>query len=90
MMKDKTLMCMDCGQEFTFTAGEQEFYAERGFDTEPQRCKACRDMRKRERNNARPMYDAVCSRCTDECKVPFEPDPSRPVYCLQCLTEMRG
>ena len=31
MYEDKTLVCKECGQEFVFTAGEQEFYAERGF-----------------------------------------------------------
>ena len=46
MYQDKTLICKECGQEFVFTAGEQEFYAERGFMNEPQRCKACRDARK--------------------------------------------
>lgn len=48
---DKTLKCKECGAEFVFTAGEQEFYAERGFVNEPQRCKACRDARKAARNN---------------------------------------
>ena len=43
MYEDKTLVCKECGKEFVFTAGEQEFYAERGFQNEPQRCKACRD-----------------------------------------------
>lgn len=42
MYEDKTLVCKECGKEFVFTAGEQEFYAERGFQNEPQRCKACR------------------------------------------------
>ena len=46
MYEDKTLVCKECGKEFTFTAGEQEFYAERGFQNEPQRCKSCRDARK--------------------------------------------
>ena len=41
MYEDKTLVCKECGKEFVFTAGEQEFYAERGFQNEPQRCKAC-------------------------------------------------
>ena len=40
MYEDKTLVCKDCGNEFVFTAGEQEFYASRGFENEPQRCKA--------------------------------------------------
>ena len=37
MYEDKTLVCKECGKEFVFTAGEQEFYAERGFQNEPQR-----------------------------------------------------
>ena len=43
MFEDKTLVCKDCGKEFVWTAGEQEFYASRGFENQPQRCKACRD-----------------------------------------------
>ena len=38
MYQDKTLVCKECGAEFVFTAGEQEFYAEKGFENEPQRC----------------------------------------------------
>lgn len=48
-MEDRTLICQDCGAEFTFTAGEQEFYKEKGFDNEPKRCKVCRDKKKSER-----------------------------------------
>ena len=40
MYEDKTLVCKECGKEFVFTAGEQEFYAEKGFQNEPQRCRA--------------------------------------------------
>jgi CxxC-x17-CxxC domain-containing protein len=46
---DKTLTCADCGQEFVFTASEQDFYAQRGF-TEPRRCPSCRASRKAARN----------------------------------------
>ena len=57
-MSDRTLTCRDCGQTFTFTAGEQAFYQERGF-SEPTRCKACRDKRKAERNaNGGGGYDS--------------------------------
>ena len=49
--EDKTITCKDCGAEFTFTAGEQEFYAEKGFANEPQRCKPCRDAKKQDRRN---------------------------------------
>jgi CxxC-x17-CxxC domain-containing protein len=50
-MSDRTLTCRDCGQEFTFTAGEQAFYQERGF-SEPQRCPACRAARKAQRSSS--------------------------------------
>ena len=48
-MEDKTLVCQDCGKEFVFTAGEQEFYKEHGFVNEPKRCKECRNARKAQR-----------------------------------------
>ena len=50
-MADKTLVCSDCGNEFVFTEGEQQFYAEKGFDNEPQRCPDCRKARKAARRN---------------------------------------
>ena len=49
MAEDKILKCKECGQQFTFTVGEQEFYAQKGFENEPARCGQCRRMRKRER-----------------------------------------
>ena len=50
-MEDKTLVCKDCGADFVFTEGEQQFYAEKGFDNEPQRCPDCRKARKAARRN---------------------------------------
>lgn len=50
-MADKTLVCKDCGADFVFTEGEQQFYAEKGFDNEPQRCLDCRKARKAARRN---------------------------------------
>lgn len=87
MYKDKTLVCKDCGQEFTFTANEQEFFAEKGFTNEPQRCKSCRGARKggSHSGGSRPMFDAVCAECGKDCKVPFEPRTDRPVYCSDCF-----
>ncbi|MBK9710894.1 MAG: zinc-ribbon domain containing protein [Kouleothrix sp.] len=43
---DKTITCRDCGMDFVFTAGEQEFYAQKGFSNEPTRCPSCRQARK--------------------------------------------
>ncbi|HBT18983.1 MAG TPA: cytochrome C551 [Clostridiaceae bacterium] len=52
-MEDKKIMCRDCGNEFTFTVGEQEFYKEKGFENEPVRCPDCRRARKAEKMNGR-------------------------------------
>jgi CxxC-x17-CxxC domain-containing protein len=50
LYSDKNLTCADCGQEFVFTASEQDFYAQRGF-TEPRRCASCRASRKAARQS---------------------------------------
>ena len=89
MYEDKTLVCKECGNEFVFTAGEQEFYAERGFQNEPQRCKACRDARKNAARSPREYFTAVCANCGGEARVPFEPKTDRPVYCSECFAKMR-
>lgn len=47
---DKTLTCRDCGSEFVFTVGEQEFFAEKGFTNAPTRCVSCRRARKAQAN----------------------------------------
>jgi CxxC-x17-CxxC domain-containing protein len=46
---DQLLSCVDCGAQFTFTAGEQEFYAQKGFQNKPNRCPDCRQARKASR-----------------------------------------
>lgn len=50
-MEDKKLVCRDCGAEFVFSVGEQEFYKEKGFENEPVRCPECRRSRKMQKNN---------------------------------------
>lgn len=90
MYEDKTLVCKDCGNEFVFTAGEQEFYAEKGFVNEPLRCKECRTARKNAAKGPREYHDAVCAKCGKECKVPFAPREDRPVYCSECYAEMQN
>ena len=57
-MADKTLICKDCQKEFVFTEGEQEFYKEKGFQNEPQRCASCRKEKKQQsgRNRYQSRY----------------------------------
>lgn len=86
-MEDKTLVCCDCGGEFVFTAGEQEFYASRGFTNEPRRCKTCRDGRKQNSTSghSRELHEVVCANCGVPTQVPFKPREDRPVYCRDCF-----
>jgi CxxC-x17-CxxC domain-containing protein len=103
---DKILTCRDCGQNFVFTTGEQEFFASRGFANEPSRCPSCRAERKARtqaeggttggysdggyQRREREMFPAVCSDCGKETQVPFQPRGDRPVYCSDCFALQRG
>ncbi|NLU47030.1 MAG: zinc-binding protein [Syntrophomonadaceae bacterium] len=94
MFEAKIIVCQDCGREFIFTAGEQEFFAEKGFENEPKRCRECRNQRRsnsRTGNRApREMYAAVCAECGAETEVPFRPVEGRPVYCQECFQRQRA
>ena len=89
MYEDRAIQCKECNEDFTFTAGEQEFYAERGFQNEPQRCKPCRDSRKVAARGPREYFTTTCADCGQEAKVPFEPKSERPVYCSDCFAAQR-
>ncbi len=89
MYSDRTLNCKECGSEFIFTAGEQEFYAERGFVNEPQRCKPCRDARKNSSKPEKELFTAQCAECGKEARVPFRPREDRPVFCSECFAKMK-
>ena len=85
--QDKTLKCKECGADFIFSAGEQAFYAEKGFENEPARCPACRSARKQRQSNnegrERVMYPAICSECGAPTEVLFEPKTGRPILCRE-------
>lgn len=91
---DKTLTCRDCGQDFIFTAGEQEFYASRGLQNQPGRCPECRAAAKAARGESvrapREMFTATCAECGQTARVPFEPRLDKPVYCSSCFDKVRG
>jgi CxxC-x17-CxxC domain-containing protein len=52
---DQIIACVDCSTEFSFTAKEQEFYAQKGFTSQPKRCKPCRNARKDSSGGGRPQ-----------------------------------
>ncbi|HLW79498.1 MAG TPA: zinc-ribbon domain containing protein [Terriglobia bacterium] len=91
--RDKVLKCVDCGAEFVFTAGEQLFYADKGFRNDPKRCKTCKVTRAqspRGEPSSRVSTTTVCSSCGKETTVPFKPTQGRPVYCRDCFEQRRA
>ena len=101
MSVDQTLRCRDCGVDFIWTEGEQEFYASRGLTNPPSRCPSCRAARRASgggsggggggggggyRSSApRQMYEVTCAGCGGIAKVPFQPRGDRSVYCSDCF-----
>ncbi len=90
MYEDKTLTCRDCGNEFVFSASEQAFFAEKGFQNEPTRCPACRAARRAQNGNGqRQMFEVICDGCGKTTQVPFQPRGDKPVYCRECFDAQR-
>lgn len=103
MYQDRTLNCGDCRNSFTFTAGEQEFHASKGFNNDPSRCPDCRSARKARNGGSsdfssarggggyeRQMHPATCAECGTATEVPFVPSGARPVYCRDCYSRQTG
>jgi CxxC-x17-CxxC domain-containing protein len=91
--RDKVLKCAECDAEFVFTAGEQMFFADKGFKNEPKRCKSCKAKRAdtvgQSANFQRSETKTTCSQCGKETTVPFKPTQGRPVYCRECFQQRR-
>ena len=102
MYTDQMLTCADCGKEFVFTVGEQEFFAQKGFTNRPGRCPDCRAARRASgggggggnrggsRYGQREMFTAKCSSCGGIAEVPFRPSGDKPVYCRDCFQARRA
>jgi len=84
---DRVLKCIDCGEEFVFTAGEQLFFYDKQFKNDPKRCKTCKAKRTSggSRQRVRTETRTHCSECGAETTVPFKPTQGRPVLCRSCF-----
>jgi CxxC-x17-CxxC domain-containing protein len=93
--EDRAILCVDCGQDFTWTAGEQLFFHDKGLRNEPKRCKPCKQA-KNERLAAiaaaqatgvrqRIEVSVLCAQCGQQTTVPFYPSQGRPVFCRACF-----
>ncbi len=97
--QDRPIACIDCGEEFIWTVGEQVFFHDKGLKNEPKRCKPC----KQAKNNRLAAISAAqssgmkqrievtvtCARCHAQTTVPFYPSQGRPVYCRACFMAAR-
>lgn len=87
MYQDEQLTCEECGAQFTFTAGEQEFYAQKGLVNTPKRCPECRKQRRQAKRRKRTLHDAICCECGVATQVPFRPTEGKQVYCRECYAK---
>ncbi len=90
--EDKNLTCQDCSSTFIFSADDQSYHAEKGYQNEPKRCPDCRSARRSGGGGgygggSREMHPAVCAQCGKDTEVPFRPSGDRPVYCSDCFSK---
>ena len=99
MFQDRNIGCVECGEEFVFSADDQQYHSERGY-SDPKRCPSCRAARRSQNSGGgggggggfrsdRPMFTTTCAQCGQEAQVPFEPRGDRPVYCNSCFSQQR-
>ncbi|HXM48584.1 MAG TPA: zinc-ribbon domain containing protein [Pyrinomonadaceae bacterium] len=97
--QDRSITCVDCTEPFTWTAGEQVFFHDKGLKNEPKRCKSCKHA-KNDRLAAisaahltgikqRIEVTVTCAQCGEQTTVPFFPSQGRPVYCRSCFLASR-
>lgn len=88
---DRSIPCVDCGDRFIWSAGQQAFFRDVGLQHEPKRCTPC----KNEKKNRIAAIEAgvkqhvechvTCFACNQPTTVPFYPSKNRPVYCRRCF-----
>ena len=98
--EDTPLTCIDCADQFIWTAGEQTFFRDKALLNPPKRCKECKKAKNRRLEavelsritgkKQRIEVKAECARCKEVTTVPFYPSQGRPVYCRKCFVEMNS
>lgn len=97
--QDQTIQCKDCGKDFTWTADEQEFYQQKGFNA-PLRCKDCRAKARANFDGnrgggggdrgERQSFPITCAECGAQDTVPFQPRGDKAVLCRNCFRKQQG
>lgn len=83
-LEDRQLVCIDCGDRFIWTAGEQKFYLDKGLKNLPKRCKICTAHNKSKIREKHPAWWIKCKRCGKKNEVSFEPT-TEDVLCENCF-----
>ena len=96
--QDLPIECIDCAEEFVWTAGEQQFFYDKQLLNPPKRCKQCKKAKNRRLEaielskitgkRHRIEVKAQCAMCSAVTTVPFYPSQGRPVYCRDCFLQM--
>ncbi|EKD70748.1 MAG: hypothetical protein ACD_46C00419G0002 [uncultured bacterium] len=82
---DITLICKDCGKEFTFSANDQKFYAKQGFVNAPARCRSCREEFQAKKYKGLDMHNVKCKICDKVGKLAVQPTYPKEVMCGDCF-----
>jgi CxxC-x17-CxxC domain-containing protein len=90
ILTDELLTCSDCGQQFTFTVGEQQFFREKQFSNKPRRCKPCKQKQAGRSSKPISQTPVICADCGEPTTVPFVPRANRPVLCRACFQGARA
>lgn len=98
--EDVSIKCIDCVEEFTWTAGEQTFFRDKQLQNPPKRCKECKKAKNRRLEaieltrttgkRHRIEVKAECASCGISTTVPFYPCQGRPVYCRECFASIKS
>lgn len=97
-VEDANIDCIDCGEQFVWTAGEQIFFRDKGLENPPKRCKTCKQAKNQRLSAIAQAKDTgvkqkievavYCAGCASYTTVPFYPSQGRPVYCRTCFLQM--
>ncbi|OGO16554.1 MAG: hypothetical protein A2Z02_06750 [Chloroflexi bacterium RBG_16_48_7] len=90
--QDKSVMCVDCGFAFIFSAADQEYYSSRGYLIDPKRCTSCKEARQTQPKKhipslKREVSTITCVRCGREASVPAHSHTASAIYCNDCCVE---
>jgi len=97
--QDRSISCIDCGEQFVWSVGEQIFFNDKGLRNEPKRCKPCKQAKTQRLAAISAARDSgirqrievtvTCAQCGQQTTVPFYPSQGRPVYCRSCFLAAR-